>query len=63
MVKRERRHICDSPDETTVLITAPTGIAVLNIDGVTIHHALSIPAQLKKYEYPPFPHMKLAGAR
>ena len=63
MVKRELRPICDSPDETTVLITAPTGIAALNIDGVTIHHALSIPAQLKNDEYPPFPHKKLAAAR
>ena len=33
MAKRELQPICGSPDQTTVLITAPTGIAALNIDG------------------------------
>ncbi|VDI00598.1 Hypothetical predicted protein [Mytilus galloprovincialis] len=31
-----------SPDDLTVLLTAPTGTAAFNINGLTIHHALSI---------------------
>ncbi|XP_062574488.1 uncharacterized protein LOC134236336, partial [Saccostrea cucullata] len=35
-------HISENPDDLTVLLTAPTGTAAFNINGLTIHSALSI---------------------
>ena len=32
-----------NPDKPTVLLTAPTGVAAINIDGTTINTALAIP--------------------
>ena len=63
MAQRELCALSESPDQLTVLVMAPTGIAALNIDGMTIHHALSIPAQVKNNEYPPLAYEKLAAAR
>ena len=37
MAGKELHPICDSADEVTVLIAAPTGIAALNVKGSTIH--------------------------
>ncbi|MES9905197.1 MAG: AAA family ATPase [Sedimenticola sp.] len=63
MVDRELRPICNSPDKYTVLTMAPTGIAALNIDGTTIHQALSIPVNVKENDYPPVSHEKMASLR
>ena len=35
----------DSPSETKILLTAPTGTAAFNIKGFTVHSALKIPRQ------------------
>ena len=35
-------HISQNPDDTTVLLTAPTGVAAYNIGATTIHSTLSI---------------------
>ena len=37
MSRKELHPICDSTDEVTVLIAAPTGIASLNVEGSIIH--------------------------
>jgi exonuclease III len=37
----------DSPDDTKVLLTAPTGTAAFGVGGFTIHSALKIPRKLK----------------
>ncbi|XP_016118254.1 uncharacterized protein [Sinocyclocheilus grahami] len=34
--------VCRHPDNTCVLLTAPTGIAAYNLHGTTIHHTFSI---------------------
>ena len=39
MANRELRQPGDSPDDTIVLLTAPTGTAVYNISGSTLHSA------------------------
>ena len=49
----------DCPDDTVVLVTAPTGTAAHNINGDTIHHALSLPVQKGTFfEYKPLSHEK-----
>ncbi|XP_062580740.1 uncharacterized protein LOC134242656 [Saccostrea cucullata] len=35
-------HVSENPDDLTVLLTAPTGTAAFNINGLTIHSALGI---------------------
>lgn len=35
-------RLSENPDDTTVLLTAPTGTAAFNINGLTIHSALGI---------------------
>lgn len=41
---------CDNPISSTVLVTAPTGIAARNINGMTLHTAFKIPIKLgEKY--------------
>ena len=55
------RHLLhtDCPDDTVVLVTAPTGTAAHNINGDTIHHALSLPVQKGTFfEYKPLSHEK-----
>lgn len=42
----------ESPLDTTVLLTAPTGTAAFNIGGYTLHSALKIPRKLS-YRYEP----------
>lgn len=34
-----------NPDHPTVLLTAPTGVAAINIDGTTVNTALGIPKE------------------
>ncbi|XP_006822000.1 uncharacterized protein LOC102807333, partial [Saccoglossus kowalevskii] len=36
-----------NPDDISVLLTAPTGVAAFNIGGMTVHSALSIPVNTK----------------
>ena len=38
-----------SPDKPRVLVLAPTGVASINVNGITIHSALSIPCRGKFY--------------
>lgn len=40
--KRLLAHLSENPDDQTVLLTAPTGTAAFNINGMTIHSALGI---------------------
>ena len=49
----------DCPEDIMVLVTAPTGTAAHNINGDTIHHALSLPVQKGTFlEYKPLSHEK-----
>ena len=41
-----------SPDKPKVLILAPTGVAVININGKTINSGLSIPPYVNGYMLP-----------
>ena len=43
MARKELRLLCDSDDEVTVLIAAPTAIAAINVEGGTIHNTFFIP--------------------
>lgn len=42
-VTKTFRHGISNPEKPTVLLMAPTGVAVININGTTIHTALAIP--------------------
>jgi hypothetical protein len=47
----------DCLDDPIVLVTAPTGTVAHNINGDTVHHALSLPVQKGTYfEYRPLTH-------
>ena len=35
-------QLCHQPDDISVLLTAPTGIAAYSLNAATIHHTLSI---------------------
>ena len=63
MVGRELRPICESPDSPSVLLTAPTGIAATNINGITIHSPFSIPININYNTYTSLSHDKLAAFR
>ena len=39
------RHGISNPENSTVLLMAPTGVASININGTTIHTALAIPKE------------------
>ena len=39
------RHGITNPENPTVLLMAPTGVAAININGTTIHTALAIPKE------------------
>lgn len=43
IVSKTFRYAPMNPDKPTVLLTAPTGVAAINIDGTTINTALAIP--------------------
>ena len=44
--------LSENPDETHVLLTAPTGVAAYNINGETIHHSFSIPIDAEAKYHP-----------
>ena len=53
-----------SNDSPAVVVTAPTGVAAYNIDGLTIHRALNLPVQHgKESKYNPLRGEKLAQMR
>ena len=41
-MKQLLARTAENPDDFTVLLTAPTGVAAYNIDGFTIHSILGI---------------------
>ena len=49
MAEKVLQYHGDSPDKPRVLIFAPTGIASINVNGITIHQALGIPCRGKFY--------------
>ena len=64
MARKELHPICDSADEVTVLIAAPTGIAALNVEGSTIHSTFSIPvSNYGRSTYETMSHDKKASLR
>lgn len=63
MARRELRTVCKNPEEITVLLVAPTGVAATNIDGNTVHSALSIPVTKRKTDYQRLGSQKLAAMR
>ena len=44
-VKKTFRFGIQNPDKPTVALMAPTGVAAINVDGTTVHTALSIPVE------------------
>ena len=42
-ISKTFRYAPMNPDKPTVLLTAPTGVAAINIDGTTKNTALAIP--------------------
>ncbi|XP_006815908.1 uncharacterized protein LOC102803256, partial [Saccoglossus kowalevskii] len=51
-----------NPDDLSVLLTAPTGVAAFNIGGMTVHSALSIPVNAK-LPYVPLGNDKINSVR
>ena len=50
------------PDDVTVLLTAPTGVAAFNINGMTLHSALLL-GRSKYSSFQPLSHDKLNTLR
>ena len=48
-VSKELQYHGGSPDKQRVLILVPTGVASINVNGITIHSPLSIPCRRKFY--------------
>ena len=51
------------PTDVTVLVTAPTGVAAFNVDGMTIHSALLLKVTRKRSGEPPLTFEKLNTLR
>ena len=51
-ILRTFKHGNDDPDKPSVLLTAPTGVAAINIDGTTINSALGLPGNLFENSVP-----------
>ncbi len=51
-----------NPDDVSVLITAPTGVAAFNVSGATVHSGLSIPTEMR-LPYQPLGEEKISTLR
>src|SRR4029434_648457 len=55
-------QLCTNPDDTTVLITAPTGVAAYNIGAATIHNTFCIGKDVR-FPYQPLGEEKINSLR
>ena len=55
-------RMVENPDDVSVLLTAPTGVAAFNINGATIHSAFSIPVNAR-LPYQPLSEDKISTLR
>ena len=61
-VTKTFRHGNTNPENPTVLLMAPTGVAAININGTTVHTALAIPKE-SGYNLPPMSDRKRTQIR